>query len=304
MVRIMEMQQISGFHFDTYNTITADCDRGLLEKCMAACVRYERIFSKTIPGSEVWQLNHAGGWPVPLGEDMQRVLRASLELYTASEGAFNVAVGGLMALWNFKSETPKLPEEAALRAALEKSDASRIELDGAAARLPEGMEIDLGGIAKGYIADRVADMLREGGAETALLNFGGNIVTTGPKPDGSPWHIGLQSPGGTWGEDYWAVTSLERGTVVTSGVYERGFELDSRRYHHILDPRTGYPAESGLLSVTIRGEDSMLADGLATAALVLGAEKGVALAARFGCQAIALTEDGRSLRSRDFPLLQ
>ena len=300
----MEMQQISGFYFDTYNTITAACDPALLEKAMDACARYERVFSKTIEGSEVWQLNHASGEPVTVSEDVRRVLAASLELYRASGGAFNVAVGRLMALWNFKSRTPALPEESALQTALEASDAGCITLEGNEARLPAGMEIDLGGIAKGYIADRVAELLREGGAETALLNFGGNIVTTAPKPDGSPWRIGLQSPGGAWGEDYWAVTELGAGTVVTSGVYERGFELGGKRYHHILDPRTGYPAESGLLSVTIRGSESMTADGLATAALVLGAEKGIALASRFGCQAIALCEDDRVLRSRDFPLLQ
>ncbi len=300
----MEMQQISGFYFDTYNTITAPCDRALLERCMDACARYERIFSKTIEGSEVWRLNHADGQPVAVGEDMLCVLRAALELYAASGGAFNVGVGRLMALWDFKNETPALPDPEQLRAALEKSDASRIELRGDQVSLPAGMQIDLGGIAKGYIADRVADLLRAGGAETALLNFGGNIVTIGPKPDGSPWRIGLQSPGGSWGEDYWAVTELEAGTVVTSGVYERGFELGGKRYHHILDPRTGYPSESGILSVTIRGSDSMLADGLATAALVLGAEAGVALAAKYGCQAVALCVDGRALRSKDFPLIE
>ena len=300
----MEMQQISGFHFDTYNTITAACGRALLEACMASCARFERVFSKTIEGSEVWRLNHAGGQPVSVGADVRRVLEASLELFRASGGAFNIAVGRLMALWDFKSKSPALPEEAALRAARSASDAGRIELEGGCVRMPADMEIDLGGIAKGYIADRVAEQLRAGGAETALLNFGGNIVTIGPKPDGSLWRIGLQSPGGVWGEDYWAVTELDAGTVVTSGVYERGFELDGKRYHHILDPRTGFPAESGLLSVTIRGKDSMLADGLATAALVLGAEKGIALASRFGCQAIALCEDGRVLRSKDFPLLR
>ena len=300
----MEMQQISGFYFDTYNTITASCDRALLEQCMAACARYEQLFSKTIEGSEVWRLNHAEGQPVAVGEDMQRVLAASLELHAVSGGAFNVAVGALMTLWDFKSETPALPVPEKLRAALEMSDASRIELHGDQVRLPAWMLLDLGGIAKGYIADRVADLLRAGGVETALLNFGGNIVTIGPKPDGSPWRIGLQSPGGQWGEDYWAITELEAGTVVTSGVYERGFELGSKRYHHILDPRTGYPAESGLLSVTIRGKDSMLADGLATAALVLGAEAGIALAAKYGCQAVALTEDGRALRAKGFPFVE
>ncbi len=299
----MEMRQISGFYFDTYNTITAPCEASLLESCMAACARYETVFSKTIPGSEVWQLNHAEGRSVTVGEDMQKVLSVSLELHAASRGAFNIAVGALMALWDFKRETPALPEKDKLRTALELSDATRIELCENQVRMPAGMQIDLGGIAKGYIADRIAELLRKEGVPTALLNFGGNIVTLGPKPDGSAWRIGLQSPGGKWGEDYWAVTELTAGTVVTSGVYERGFELGGKRYHHILDPRTGYPAESGLLSVTIRGKDSMLADGLATAALVMGASAGIALASEHGCQAVVLTEDGHALRSKDFPLI-
>lgn len=296
------MNTITGHYFDTVNSITADCGDGLLHACMQLCARYERLLSKTLCSSDVWRLNHAGGRPIRVNEDTRSLLHASLEIYRASKGAFNIAVGALMDLWDFRQATPRLPESVQIRKALRNCDLSRIRLDGDRVCIPEGMRIDLGGIAKGYITDRVGEYLKAHGVESALLNFGGNIVVIGPKPDGSPWKIGLQTPGGVWGQEYWAITELYRGTIVTSGVHERCFELDGRRYHHILDPRTGWPVESGLVSAIIRGENSMLADAVATAALVMGAQAGVGLAAACGCQAILMDDEGGFLRTAGFPL--
>ena len=287
------MNSVYGFYFDTVNIITAACDEKLLESCMDLCAHYERIFSKTIPGSEVWRLNHANGQEVRVCEEMRKLLDASLEIYKASDGTFNIAVGVLIELWNFRAEQPALPDPARIQEAIAKSDASLIEIDGQMVRLPEGMRIDLGGIAKGYIADQVGAFLKSNGVKNALLNFGGNIVAIGPKENGTPWKIGLQSPGGTWGKDYWAVTELSEGTIVTSGVYERGFRINDKWYHHVLDPRTGWPVQNGLLSVTIRGTDSMIADAIATAALVFDAPAGMKLAEEYNCQAVFLYDDGR-----------
>ena len=232
------------------------------------------------------------------------MMRTSLQVFEASSGAFNIAVGALMELWDFRQTSPRLPDPTLLHATLDKCDLSRVQLDGNTVCLPADMRIDLGGIAKGYITDCVANFLRENGVESALLNFGGNIVAIGPKPDGAPWKIGLQTPGGVWGQDYWAVTELSSGTLVTSGVHERCFELGGKRYHHVLDPRTGYPAESGLVSAIIRGKDSMLADAIATAALVMGKPAGAELAAAFGYAAILIDAEGGFVRTPDFPLCE
>ena len=296
------MNTVTGHYFDTVNMITADCSEALLQGCMKLCARYESLLSKTRPGSDIWNINHAGGWPVPVDDETRFLLRTSLEMYEASSGAFNIAVGGLMDVWSFRQAAPRVPEESRIRAALEACDLRRMELNGDFVRVPEGMALDLGGIAKGYIADRVGERLKEAGVESALLNFGGNIVAIGPKPDGSPWMIGLQTPNGTWGQDYWAVTELHRGTIVTSGIYERGFDLEGKRYHHILDPRTGWPAQSGLISVTIRGGDSMLADALATAVLVMGSEPGIQLAAAHGFEALTIDEQRNCVRSSGFQI--
>lgn len=296
------MNTITGHYFDTVNSITADCGDELLHACMQLCARYEQLWSKTLCNSDVWRLNHACGQPIRVDPETLPLLNSSLQMHKASKGAFNIAVGALMELWDFRQTTPHLPDPVQIQAALKKCDLTRIRLDGNMVCIPGDMRIDLGGIAKGYIADRVGDYLKAQGVESALLNFGGNIVAIGPKPDGSPWKIGLQTPGGVWGQDYWAVTELSTGTIVTSGVHERCFELDGKRYHHILDPRTGWPAESGLVSVVIRGKDSMLADAIATAALVMGASAGAELAAFLGCQAILIDGEGEFVRTADFPL--
>lgn len=298
------MNSITGHYFDTVNSITADCGDELLHACMQLCARYERLLSRTLPESDVWRLNHASGSPIRVSNETHTLLSTSLQMHEASQGVFNIAVGALMELWDFRQTSPRLPDPVLLRAALEKADLRRMVLDGDSVQLPEDMQIDLGGIAKGYIADRVGDFLRAEGVESALLNFGGNIVAIGQKPDGSPWKIGLQTPGGVWGQDYWAVTELCSGTIVTSGVHERCFELEGKRYHHVLDPRSGYPAESGLVSAIIRGKDSMLADAIATSALILGAHEGAALAARFGCAAILIDAEGGFVRTTDFPLCE
>ncbi len=298
------MNSISGFYFDTYNTITASCSEEILSRCMEECSRYEHLLSKTLSSSDVWLLNHAEGQPVTVNKETAQLLECSLKLYRASNGSFNIAVGPLMELWDFRAKHPRIPTEHQITLTKSLCTPEQIEVDGLSVRIPAYMRIDLGGIAKGYIADRIGDLLRDHGVVHGLLNFGGNIVVIGPKEDGSPWRIGLQSPGGTWGKDYWAVTELTRGTVVTSAVSERGFDLDGHRYHHVLDPRTGWPVENGLVSVTVVGNNSMLADGLSTALLVLGSEDGLALVQQYGFQGLTIHGDGTVLRTSEFVLLQ
>ena len=168
--------------------------------------------------------------------------------------------------------------------------------------MPPQLQIDLGGIAKGYIADRIADELREKGVKSALLNFGGNIVTVGTRPNGEPWMVGLQTPGADRGKKFWAFVPCVDGTLVTSGIYERSFEKDGVLYHHILDPRTGWPVQNNVLTVTAVSKDSLLADAITTALFVLGPEQGFHLARYYGVQAVYLLRNGEVSYSPDLDL--
>jgi thiamine biosynthesis lipoprotein len=285
---------IQGVYFDTINTISAWCCECILQEAMDECAKYNALLSKTVPGSDVWRINHASGEAVAVNEKTIEILKTAQEVSKASNGAFNIAVGAIMALWHFTDGTVILPDESKLTDAVTSSDYTQIRLDeGNMVTVAPGLQIDLGGIAKGYITDQIAKFLIERGIKNAILNFGGNIVTVGNKPDGSPWNIGLQNPLGKRGKDYWAVVKSNDNSVVTSGVYERGFELNGIWYHHILDPRTGWPVRNDLLTVAVCSKSSMLADALATAMFVLGTTGGMQLAEEFGVNAVFLEKGNK-----------
>ena len=286
------VNQVQGLYFDTVNTITAPCDRALLQAAMDRCRYYNDLLSKTVPGSDVWNCNHAQGRTTRVSGHTARILKTALEMHRDSGGAFNIALGGATALWHFTDGAAELPDPDALAEAAAHADCSRIRLEGNDVTMPPDMRIDLGGIAKGYIADRIADELRGCGVTSALLNFGGNVVTVGNRPDGTPWRIGLQTPGAERGRSFWAYVPCSDGTLVTSGVYERSFEKDGVLYHHILDPRTGWPVRNDVLTVTAAAKDSLLADAITTALFVLGPEQGFQLAQYYGVQAVYLLRGG------------
>ena len=265
-----------GFQLDTVITLTAYCDRQVLEDALAESGKYERLLSRTIEGSDVWRINHAEGKPVEVDSVTAEVIRTSLEISGISEGAFDITIAPASVLWDFKADPPRLPSAKELDAAAQRINWRLIELDGNTVCLPAGMMIDLGAIAKGYIADAVSAYLRERGVESAILSFGGNIICIGTKPDGSPWKVGIQDIDRPSGEAM-LVLECAGGSVVTSGIYERGFDFEGVRYHHLLDPATGWPAWNDLASVTVLTDSSMYADALATAAFVLGEEKGLRL---------------------------
>ena len=266
-----------GFQLDTVITLTAYCeDKAVLEDALKECDRYEQLLSKTIEGSDVWRINHAGGEPVEVDPVTAEVIREALAISSVSEGAFDVTIAPASALWDFKAETPALPDADELAEAASRTDWRKVQLEGNTVTLPAGMMIDLGGIAKGYIGDAVRVYLENRGITSAILSFGGNIVTIGTKPDGKAWKIGVQDIDRPTGE-YMLVVESSGGCAVTSGIYERGFEIDGVRYHHLLEPATGWPVQNTLASVTILTDSSARADGLSTAAFVLGEEKGMAL---------------------------
>ena len=281
-----------GFHLDTVITATGYCETELLKEAIAGAAEYEALLSKTVEGSDVWRVNHANGKPVAVDGRTAEVLASSLEACALSDGAFDITIAPAAALWDFKSGEAVLPDERALAEAAALVEYTKLSLVGNVVTLPAGMQIDLGGVAKGYIAGKTAEYLKERGVSSAVLNFGGNVVALGEKPNGEPWSVGIQDPTRPTGE-YLATVEVRDASVVTSGVYERGFDLDGVRYHHILDPATGWPVQNGLASVTIIISDAAAADALSTACFALGLERGMALASTAGAEAVFVDKEGK-----------
>lgn len=303
-VQSVKSVSVTGFYFDTVISITAYCEERVLQNALASCAQYEKRFSKTISGSDVYRVNHAGGKSVRVGADMLAILETAALVSGASGGAFDISIEPAAALWDFKSETPSLPDKGALQKAAALCDYTKIRVEGEnVTLLEEGMQLDLGGIAKGYISGKIADELRKEGVESALLNFGGNIVVIGSKPNGEAWRIGIKDPADPHGEPL-GVLEREGGAVITSGTYERCFTLNGKRYHHILDTKTGMSVENGVAQFTVVHDDPSLADALSTAALALGQEEGLALCEAFGAQALCVMDNGARFATSGLDLLE
>ena len=281
-----------GFYFDTVVTLTLyDPEPGLMEELFAACDRYEKLLSKTVEGSDVDRVNHAGGQPVKVDPETWEILRRAGEISEASGRAFSVTIAPVTALWDFTGDPPRKPTPEEIAEKLPLVDDSRLVLgEDGTVTLPEGMEIDLGGIAKGYIADQVA-ALCEGRVTGAVLNFGGNVYCVGRKPDGSGFNVGIRDPQGSEFSTK-AVVTVTDTSVVTSGIYERYFIRDGVWYHHILDPETGVSADSDLASATVVHPSSMTADAVATACIVLGRDGALELLDRLGLDGMVITREG------------
>ena len=201
-------------------------------------------------------------------------MERALELYQETDGTFDIAIYPVMEAWGFPTQNFQVPSQETLDQLLPLTDAGNISCDKETRKISfgvEGMKIDLGGIAKGYTSSRIMDIYKDNGITSGLVNLGGNVQALGTKTDGTKWKIAVQSPDDT--EDYLGILSVQDKAVITSGGYERYFEQDGVTYHHIIDPKTGYPAESGLVSVTIVSTDGTLADGLSTSLFIMGEEK-------------------------------
>jgi thiamine biosynthesis lipoprotein len=254
-------------------------DGEALERALAAAVaeleRVEDLMTDWRP-SELTRLNDAAGTgPHAVPPELARLVARGLEVARLSGGAFDPTYAGVGRLWDFKQQPPVIPDAEQLRAglALVGHDRVRVDLEAGTVELPAGMRLGLGGIAKGYGVDRAMAVLMEHGVERALVNAGGDLKALGRGPDG-PWEIAVRHPRDR--ERVLAVLPVVNTCVVTSGDYERFFEHEGRRYHHIIDPRTGYPSE-GCTSATVVAPDAAAADALATALCVLGPERGLEL---------------------------
>lgn len=255
----------------------------------------DAMMSRTQPGSEVYQINQMAGhdW-VPVSLDTYKVVESAVEYAKLTDGLFDPTIAPLVDLWGIGTSHAQIPKAEALQAVQGLIDYRAVELntkDRQVRLSNHGMGLDLGGIAKGYAADSVVALLRNNGVKSGFISLGGNVYVIGGKPDGSAWRIGIQDPFAPRGV-HTAILEVRDTSIVTSGPYERYFIKDNRRYHHILDPITGYPAENDLVSVTIVTPCSMTADALSTGVFLLGKEQGLRLLEELdGVEGILITSD-------------
>lgn len=278
------------FAMDTVMDFTIYGESGLIDQSESLIASLESLVSVTDANSELYAINQTGSGT--LTGKASSLMEQALEICRRTDGALDLSIYPIVRAWGFTTGSYQVPDEAEIQALLPLVDYRKIQYDAATGTvtLPEGMEIDLGSVAKGYAGQLAAQMLREHGVQSALLNLGGNVQTVGAKPDGSPWQIGIKDP---QGEDAMMVLSVEDQAVVTSGGYERYFEQDGQTYWHIMDPSTGHPADSGLISVTIVGDEGVVCDGLSTALFVMGLEKAADLWAQsVDFEAVFVTASG------------
>ena len=276
-----------GFCFDTVINITVDKNNlSEAENAIAMCREFENTFSRTKKGSELYSLN-SGETASPSAELLE-VIEFSLDVSEKSDGAFDITVAPLCDLWNIKERTSP-PEKEEIESVLTNVGYKKISLSPFS--LSES-RIDLGAVAKGYAADRIKSAFLEKGINSAIIDFGGNVVLIGE------YTVGIRDPFNP--DNLFASVVLKDKSAVTSGAYQRYFEYNGKRYHHIIDPRTGECADSGISSVTVICDSSMQADALSTAIYVLGAE-GIELCEKFtDTDALLITDTGEIITTEGF----
>lgn len=297
----------SGFYFDTIITITlyGTSNEGYIDQCFELAKSCERKFSNTIATSEISQINSKAGSYVKVSDETLELIQAGIRYGELSGGLFDITIGNLSDLWDFsniarnldsadnEADASVLPDPTAVKKAAAHVDYSSIKIKGSKVKLTDKKsKLDLGGIAKGYIADQMRAYLRSEGVTSGIISLGGNVLTLGEKPDGSNYTVGIQKPFAPSGTSL-GTLSVRDASVVSSGVYERYYRVDGRLYHHILDPKNGYPVENTLYQVTVINSCSMDGDALSTTCFALGLEEGMALVERTdGAEAIFITGDG------------
>lgn len=284
------------FAMDTYMSFTAYGEKGIqaVDAAMAQVQALDALLSTGKESSEVSILNRDGSLKV--SEDTAALFQTAYKIYEDTGGIFDPTIYPVMELWGFPSGNYHVATEEELAQVLPLVDASRVQVvpeeGGAAVTLGKGQKVDFGGIAKGYAAMKVMEIFRTYGITSGQVSLGGNVQVLGVKPDGTRWKVGIRDPEGGQ-TDPIAVVSVDNKAVVTSGGYERYFEEAGNTYIHIIDPRTGYPAEGDLLSATVISEDGTLADALSTSLYIMGKEEACAYwqAHREDFDMVLITED-------------
>lgn len=239
----------------------------------------DKLFSTNTEGSDVYRINQAAGKEaVEVDQETITLIQQALKIAEESGGKFDITIGAVTNLWQIGSDEARKPSDDEIQAALPKIDYKKVTVDEANKTVKleeEGMVLELGGISKGYIGGRVRDILASHGITTAIINLGGNVIVMGTSPHHEEgWNVGVQDPDEVRGK----VVGTQRvidGAVVTSGIYERYLEVDGEKYHHILDPETGYPLENEVSGVTIFADTSLIGDSYSTALFLFGVEEGL-----------------------------
>ncbi len=276
--------------------------KAIIDDAFMLCADYELLLSKTKENSDIWKINHAKGKPVACDPDTIEVIQKGMYYGDLSNGKFDITIGKVTDLWDFHADEPKVPEQKKVRDCLAHVDYHMIRIDGSNVTLtdPEG-QIDLGGIAKGYICDRVTEFLQSKNVTSGIVNLGGNIAVIGQKNGKEDFKVGIEKPFSDRSDVVGSVDACDM-TFVTSGIYERCFEQDGKTYHHILDVNTGYPADSDIISVSIISSlgKSVDCDGLSTLCLTLGAEDATRLINSIdGVEAVFIDRDEKITSTKD-----
>ena len=285
----------TGFYFDTAVTITLyNANETTLKECFKICDKYEKIFSNTIESSDVSKINanSKSGRYTTVSDETIELIKTGIHYGDISSGKFDITIGYLSELWNFSGDSPKVPDNASIENIITHIDYNNISINGNEVLLRDSeAKLDLGGIAKGYIADKLKEYLKKQNISKGIINLGGNILLIGSKPDNSNYNIGLQKPFGS-DDDVIAIVNANDLSIVTSGIYERYFYENDKLYHHILNTSSGYPEENNLLAVTIISKSSTDGDGLSTSAYLLGLEDGMNLIENTnGVEAVFIDKD-------------
>lgn len=289
------------FYFDTVCTLGGVMDDFVLDEAQDLCARYEQLFSRTISTSDIGRINAAKGEPVEVDPLTADLVGRALAYCEASGGLFDITIGAVSELWDFAEGV--VPDERDIAAALPHVGWQNVQVRGNTITLADPLaRIDLGGIAKGYIADGIVELFQSRGVTSAYVNLGGNVCVLGSKVDGSPWSVGVRDPWDEGGQNVVAKMAMPAagGSMVTSGLYERSFERDGKRYWHILDPRTGYPVQTDVVSATVLSAASIDGDGYTKPLFMLGHDEALAfLQEREGLQGLLVLEDGSILTTKD-----
>lgn len=256
------------------------------------CEELENVFDALDENSEVYRFNNRISRDFKVSPTLNAALAKALLAYDITDGAFDISVMPLLSLWGFDNGNYGLPKHGDIENALKSVGSKKLALSGGVLSADTDVKINMGGIAKGFFGDELIKSFKDSGV-TAVFSLGGNIVTLGQKKDGSPFSIAIKDPKND-SATFCTVKVGSETSVVTSGGYERYFEYEGKKYHHILDPKTGYPAESGILSVTVIGKDGALCDAFSTGLFVLGREKAAEIMkSQSGFDYVILCDDGK-----------
>lgn len=265
----------------------------VLQTCTRRLEELERHLNANAESSTLIDINKASGVSaVNVPADIYPLFKRAVFFAEKTNGAFNPVIGSVVKLWNIGFENARKPDDQDIQAALSHTDYGDVQLTGTAVFLKkEGMKLDLGAIAKGFAADELTRIVKQAGIAHAVIDIGGTISTVGKRPDGNLWNIGIRDPRVQQGQPIISAP-IEDGCISTSGSYERYFEQDGIRYHHIIDPSTGYPVRNNLIAVSVFSNSATDADALSTASFVLGYEKATAALAELpGTEALFIFDD-------------